>query len=157
MTLPGAREHLSSERGFTLPEVMIVIVIMGILFGIATSTWFGVVESRAVDSAANQVASDLRRVHTAATNRLTNHEVRLTAGSPTYQIGPSGALETGTLPDGTVVDVTLVLVFEPDGSASATPAPPSGSPVTFKVRSDDGAPDHDVEVNPATSRVRIVD
>lgn len=58
------------EGGFTLPEVMIVIVIMGILFSIATASWFGLVESRAVDSATNQVASDLRLAHTAATNRL---------------------------------------------------------------------------------------
>jgi Tfp pilus assembly protein FimT len=49
---------------------MIVIVLMGIVFGIATSTWFSVVESRAVDSATNQVASDLRLAHSAATNRL---------------------------------------------------------------------------------------
>lgn len=47
-------------RGFTLPEVMIIIVIMGILFAIAASTWFGVVESRNVDSATNQGTADMR-------------------------------------------------------------------------------------------------
>jgi len=137
--------------------VLIVIVLMGILFGIATSIWFGVVESRAVDSATNQLTGDLRQAHTAATNRLTNYELRLTAGGSTYQLGPSGALETVTLPDSTTVDATIVMAFEPDGSVSATPATPSGSPITFKVRSDDGAPDHDIEVNTATSQVKIVD
>jgi prepilin-type N-terminal cleavage/methylation domain-containing protein len=62
--------HLACERGFTLPEVLVVIVLMGIVFAIATSTWFGVIESRRVDSATNQVASDLRLAHSAATNRL---------------------------------------------------------------------------------------
>ncbi len=48
------------EQGFTLPEVLITIVLMSIAFAIASSTWFNIVESREVDSAANQVAGDLR-------------------------------------------------------------------------------------------------
>ena len=145
------------ERGFTLPEVLIVIVLMGILFAIATSTWFGVIESRQVDSATNQMVSDLRLAHTRATNRLTNYEVRLTANSSTYRIGPPAALETRTLPDDTRADTTIIIVFEPTGAASATPAPPSGSPIAFKVRSADGSPDHDIQINTATSRVKVVD
>ena len=61
---------LEDERGFTLIEVMVIIIIMGIVFAIASSTWFGVVESRRVDSATNQLAADLRLAHTSATNRL---------------------------------------------------------------------------------------
>jgi type IV fimbrial biogenesis protein FimT len=148
------RRHGSCEGGFTLPEVLIVIVLMGIVLGIASSTWFGLVESRRVDSATNQVVSDLRLAHTRATNRLTNYEVRLTASSTSYQVGPPPALETRTLPDDTTVDPTLTIVFTPDGAVSATP---SGSPITFKVRSTDGAPDRDIEINTATSRVRVVD
>lgn len=59
---------------------MIVIVIMGILFGIASSTWFSVVESRRVDSATNQVLSDLRLAHTSSTNRLTEYRVAFVSG-----------------------------------------------------------------------------
>ena len=59
-----------SEQGFTLAEVMIVIVLMGIVFAIASSTWFGIVESREVDSATNQFAADMRLAHTSASNRL---------------------------------------------------------------------------------------
>ena len=140
-----------------MPEVLIVIVLMGIVFAIASSTWFGVVESRQVDSATNQMVSDLRLAHTRATNRLANHEVRLTANSSTYQIGPSAALETRTLPDNTEADTTITIVFVPTGSALATPAPPSGAPIAFKVRSADGAPDHDIQINTATSRVKVVD
>jgi prepilin-type N-terminal cleavage/methylation domain-containing protein len=61
---------LEDERGFTLAEVMITIIMMGIVFAIASSTWFGVVESRRVDSATNQLAADLRQAHSRATNRL---------------------------------------------------------------------------------------
>jgi prepilin-type N-terminal cleavage/methylation domain-containing protein len=151
-------EHWRSEEGFTLPEVLIVIVLMGIVFAIASSTWFGIVESREVDSAANQMVSDLRLAHTRATNRLTTHEVHLTDNSSTYQIGPAApaAAETRTLPDDvrvqTTGDTPLEIVFKPDGSAT-----PVGPPITFKVASADGAPGHNIEINTTTSRVRIVD
>jgi prepilin-type N-terminal cleavage/methylation domain-containing protein len=153
------QDSWQSARGFTLAEVLIVIVLMGIVLAIASSTWFGMVESRQVDSATNQLVSDLRLAHTSATNRLANHEVGLTDNNSIYQIGPSPP-ESRTLPDGAKVDITgstLDIVFKPDGSASATPAPPSGLPITFKVTSADGAPDHDIEINTATSRVKVVD
>ena len=67
MSRQGAWED---ERGFTLIEVIVTIIIMGIVFAIASSIWFGVVESRRVDSATNQLAADLRLAHTRATNRL---------------------------------------------------------------------------------------
>lgn len=69
------RLHGSSERGFTLPEVLVTIAILGILFGIAMSVWNSVVESRRVDSAANQLASDMRLAHNRATNQLTDWRV----------------------------------------------------------------------------------
>ncbi len=59
-----------SDQGFTLAEVLIVIVLMGIVFAIASSAWLGVVESREVDSATNQFVADMRLAHTSATNRL---------------------------------------------------------------------------------------
>ena len=75
------------ERGFTLVEVLITIILMGILFAIASSMLFGVVESRRVDSATNQLAADLRLAHTRATNRLEKWQVVLDGDSSTYTIG----------------------------------------------------------------------
>jgi prepilin-type N-terminal cleavage/methylation domain-containing protein len=76
MSRQGAREN---ERGFTLVEVMVTIVIMGIVFAIASSTWFSVAEGRRVDSATNQLVSDLRLAHTRATNQLAGWRVVLNA------------------------------------------------------------------------------
>ena len=69
-------------------EVMVTIIIMGIVFAIASSTWFGVVESRRVDSATNQMVSDLHLAHNSATNRLEDWKVDLQANSRNYRIGP---------------------------------------------------------------------
>ncbi|MDP9437348.1 MAG: GspH/FimT family pseudopilin [Actinomycetota bacterium] len=143
---------LGGERGFTLPEVLITIVLMGILFGIASSTWFGVVEGRRVDSAANQIASDLRLAHTQASNRLADHTVVVSAAnSSTYQIGPAGGtLATRTLPEGTRIAAATTIVFESDGEAQVTGDNP------IEVRSTaDTTEKHTIDVNTMTSRIQI--
>jgi prepilin-type N-terminal cleavage/methylation domain-containing protein len=65
------------ERGFTLPELMTAIAILGILIGIAIIIWLGILERRRVDAAANQLAADMRLAHTSATNQLTDWRVVL--------------------------------------------------------------------------------
>lgn len=144
---------MERENGFTLPEVLIVIVLLGILFAIATSTWFAVVESRRVDSAANQIVSDLRLAHTSATNRLQDWEVTLTSGSPTYSIGPAGSPATRTLPDSTQSATDATITFDPRGSVS----PAGDGTVTVRVEAENNASNYrDIEINTATSRVQII-
>lgn len=145
------------ERGFTLAEVLVAIVVMGILFAIATSSWFELAESRRVDSATNQVVADLRLAHTQATNRLVDSSfVVASPNSSTYQIGPAGDLETRTLPGGdqgtplTKITAATTIVFKPNGEAQVTGA----SNIT--VAAVDGAPTHVIQVNTVTSRVKVV-
>lgn len=71
------KTYRRDERGFTLPEVMVTIAILGILLAIAIIVWLGLVESRRVNAAANQLASDLRLAHTSAANQLTDWRVVL--------------------------------------------------------------------------------
>jgi prepilin-type N-terminal cleavage/methylation domain-containing protein len=151
----------SNERGFTLPEVLVVIVLMGIVLAIATSSWNGVVESREVDSATNQVASDLRLANTRATNRLVNYRVDFAANGLGYTVEPSpGVSPEETCPDPETPSPTICL---PEG----TRVTPSVDPVEFRsngsvnasgsitVASDDGDPSHEIEVVAATSKVQI--
>src|SRR5918994_2633681 len=123
MSRQGAFED---ERGFTLIEVLITIILMGLLFAIASSFLFGVVDGRRVDSATNQLAADLRLAHTRATNRLEQWQVVLTADSSTYTIGPVGSPSTRDLDDdpagdevviATEDDADATITFEADGSA----------------------------------------
>lgn len=139
------------ERGFTLPEVLIVIVLMGIIFAIATSSWFGVVESHQVDSATNQMVSDLRLAHTSATNRLVNWRVEIVTGTRNYRIGPVGStLSSRSLPDGTKLTTGVSAIeFKPDGGAQLTG---SGN---ITVAADDGAPSYVIEINAVTSRIKL--
>lgn len=65
------------ERGLTLPEMLTVIVIVGILITIAVFVWLSILEARRVDAAARQLAADMRLAHARATNGLTDWRVVL--------------------------------------------------------------------------------
>jgi prepilin-type N-terminal cleavage/methylation domain-containing protein len=153
------------EHGFTLMEVMITILIMGIVFAIASSTWFGVVESRRVDSATNQMVSELHFAHTSATNRLQDWKVDLQPNSRNYRIGPcpdpdvcaaplppaSGrSLEEGTEVRASGGGMVEEVVFEPNGDAQITGAG------RIRIAAADGSPCHEIEINEATSTVRVI-
>jgi prepilin-type N-terminal cleavage/methylation domain-containing protein len=148
----GSRSRWKEERGFTLVEVLVVIILMGIVLAIASSAWFGVVRSRNVDSATNQVAADLRLAHSKATNRLADYSfVVPAANSTTYQTGPTGTLASNSLPDGIQIATATTVVFKADGSAQVTGA----NPITVRSSSDTSN-NHTIEVNITTSRIRVV-
>lgn len=148
---------------------MIVIVVMGILAAIAVPSWFGMVERRAVDSATNQFAADLRLAHTKATNRLKEYAV----------VTDPSALDsglTGTGADYYVIDIRSPITssvviprefdeggrvevsdfgarFTADGSAKPVGVLPTTS--TVDLEGQTGDPQHVVELNTTTSRVGI--
>ena len=146
------RVHRASERGFTLVEVLVVIILMGIVFAIASSTWFGAIEGRRVDSATNQLASDLRHAHSRATNRLADQTVTLTAGNSEYTV-PGGVTEDLDDSDEDIVSVAAAstIVFKGDGSAQITGA----NPITVRATNNPGN-NHTILINIVTSEIKVV-
>src|SRR5215218_9103079 len=138
---------------------------MGIVFAIASSSWFGAIESRRVDSATNQLVADLRLAHTQAKNRLTDTSFIVpSADSSTYQIGPPADLKTRTLPGDdqgtpkTKILAATTIVFKPTGEATTlADAPPED--ITVTVIDGDCISDprhtHKIEINPVTSRIEV--
>jgi prepilin-type N-terminal cleavage/methylation domain-containing protein len=156
----------NDERGFTLIEVLTTIIIMGIVFAIASSTWSAVVEGRRVDTATNQLAADMRLAHTTAANRLVPQVVNLSDGSSAYSMTgfPSRDLDDDPLSDKVTVDTTVIIAFCPDGSVEIPPSVPVcsvgavGGPTTITVGlSTDPTqePNHTIEVNAVTSRIQV--
>lgn len=76
------------EAGFTLPELLTTIAILGILLAIAMVIWLGLLESRRVTAAANQLAADMRRAHSSATNQLTDWRIVLYPDRSDENVGP---------------------------------------------------------------------
>jgi prepilin-type N-terminal cleavage/methylation domain-containing protein len=159
---------LEDERGFSLIEVMVTIIIMGILSAIAIPTWFHVIESRRVDTATNQLAADLRQAHTTATNRLVPQVVNLSAGSSSYSMTgfPFRDLDDDAS-DKVTVDTTVDIAFCPEGSAAEIPPGDPvvcpfgavGDPTTIIVglpTDPTQEPNHTIQINPVTSRIRVV-
>ena len=171
-----------NERGFTLPEVLITTILLGIVFSIATPTWFGVIESRSVDSATNQVAADLRLAHAAATNRLAVSGIRFDSdgasitcdgASADYCLIRGGSEQPQSFEDDVIMSAPNLLPvggvsgidFSPDGSAtaigtlnsSAIDNCPAGTPpgVPRLQITVDGNPAHCVTFVGTTSRIKI--
>jgi prepilin-type N-terminal cleavage/methylation domain-containing protein len=60
---------IGSRRGFTLVEIVIVIVVAGLLMGIAAPRFTRMRNSLRLDTAARTLAADLRRAQTEAIKR----------------------------------------------------------------------------------------
>lgn len=93
------------EQGFTLPEVLTVIVILGILIAIAIVIWLGLLERWRVEAATNQLVSDMRLANARATNQLTDWRVVAAfeqgvedKGADYYLVRLNGVYESGKVP-----------------------------------------------------------
>jgi prepilin-type N-terminal cleavage/methylation domain-containing protein len=160
------RAFWKHEGGFTLVEVMVTIIILGVLAGIAFSAWSRLIESRRVDSAAIQVVADMRLAGSLATNRLTEWRVDFPiscpAGTPAglycYQLvkpsGPTQAIDR-SLPDGTEVKTTITVGFQPTGSAQVISGTGNAIAVGPIGVSCPSPRCRTVSFNEATARVRV--
>ena len=147
----------ANEHGFTLIELLATVLILGILFGIASSTWFRVIQSRQVDSATNQLVADLRLANSKATNRLVPYRIVLTNNSSDYQFGPAGNTTVQTLPDEVKTTTTSspkTIEFQTNGSVTGVTG--AADEIIISKTSFGGiTTQHGVSIQPATARIKI--
>jgi prepilin-type N-terminal cleavage/methylation domain-containing protein len=97
------------ERGYTLPEILTAVSIMGIILAVGIIVLLALLERWRVEAAADQFAADLRLAHTRATEQLTDWRVVF-------------------MPDGTPLsgcasaDYCMVKLNFPYGAGDPTPA-----------------------------------
>ena len=124
--------RLRDERGFTLQETLVTVLIMGLLLAIGFIIFLGILERWRVDAAATQVKADLRMAHSSASNQLTDWRVVFVPGRGDESVGP---------------DYYLIKMAGVDGTAVAdgTPIKERYLPANVEVR------DHNSNLNDPTT------
>ncbi len=111
----------NSNRGFTLIETMVVIVVIGIIAGIAIPAFAGYFQRQRLQSVRTELIADLAYTRSLAIARRTTFNVRFEANE--YRIEdpgpPVAVLRTREYPAGVAVAATGHPNFYPWGLADA--------------------------------------
>jgi Tfp pilus assembly protein FimT len=117
----SAQASKRARAGFTLVEAVLVLVLAGILVGIAIPRFTAVRQSLHLDTAAQQLAGDLRRLQVEAIKR--NQSLRMAkTGASTYTVDSIGARTLdGSVTFGlTSMDSIRMRSFGPPATGAAT-------------------------------------
>ena len=134
-----------TARGFTLFELLVVLVVIGLLFTVATPLISRGVPSLEVRSAAREIAAGMRRARSDAI--FANREVAFTVDTEEkrYAIGDDGAwhplperlaFEVETARSEVVDDAIAGVRFYPDGSATGGRVTVTGKSRQYHVMLD---------------------
>lgn len=126
-----------STSGFTLIEVLAVVIIIGILFGIAAPSWVSFANSRRVTSTQDQIILAIRKAQTEAIRKRRNQSVTFNAAAdpPTVTFGvETEQLGYGSYPPGrgilTLATPVTSLTFDQSGGLAEGTAVPITISVT---------------------------
>ncbi len=157
--------QITGEQGFAVPEAVAAVAILGILVGAATGIWQSVADSRRVDSAAEQLAADLRLAHTRAVDQSQSWRIEYTVSGNGYRIASEAGDSTlRMLPEGTRIlnsdvvpsDDRMTITFRPEGQADVVVADADlDNEIDTVVGSNDEIIERSVAVTPETSEVNL--
>jgi general secretion pathway protein H len=123
----AVRRGFKSARGFTLLEIMVVMIIAGLMVALVPPLFSGAVSGTRLKGSARDLAVALRETRSQAIIRNSEQLVHLDLESPRYRIGNA---KPRALPADVVMDVETitgervdqmsqhVVRFYPDGSSS---------------------------------------
>jgi general secretion pathway protein H len=141
----GERQKYPMTPGFTLLELMVVLVIAGLMLALVPPLFSGAVSGVNARGAARDLAIALRETRSLAVIRNTEQQVHLDLVAPRYRAG-GGKLQT--LPEGIAMSVELAtglghhgmtrhtVRFFPDGSSSGELINLTGAKRTYHLQLD---------------------
>lgn len=94
------------RSGFTLAEVVIVVLIMSLAASVTIPRWANAVQSRRVFNAATRIAADLNRAQSAAYHRSASITVTFAVSSSQYTLGSITNMDRKSQTS-TTVDLTI--------------------------------------------------
>jgi type IV fimbrial biogenesis protein FimT len=106
MLEPMKRAAASRDRGFTMVEMMVALLIAGVILTLVIPSFSSFLNKRKVDGAMAELSTDLQFARTEAVSR--NTPVRITFGSNCYVVHLSSAAATCASPgSGSIKTVQL--------------------------------------------------
>jgi len=107
--------HARGDDGFTLIEVLVVMVVMGVLMAIAIPSWSHYQNKQNYLGSAQLVVSEMRRIQLQAVAQETTYRVDFTVGGKTFKVYQ--------LTDATAGTYTLTQTVSLPGSAATFASP----------------------------------
>ena len=143
------------QRGFTIIELLVVMVIMALAYTLASPMISSGVSGAELKASARQIAAGLRKARSDAISRrqesvltldLASRQFQLTGDARVYRLPPSVAVKVFTAQSELVGGTAGAIRFFPDGGST-------GGRITLSAN----ARNYDVDINWLTGQVVIIE